>query len=903
MAGLRSKMSQQKKDWLNDKHSRPGYIPVLVLFLVFALSALALFANYFKTKKELEKEFTQEKLVDVRYTAREIEDFLTHEQVALTNVAGLLSMTGNLDKGRIVLDLFLKSHKRSPRQFSFLLLDPRGRYLYSVPEPLDDRYMQDLSMEGYFSETVKQGGHSYSGILTGKRGEDNITLSVPVRKDGGLLGVLVEKVSVKALEQTYVNQLAASENGSAFLLAGKGVVLARQGPEAGKGFDASGLFKNIPQGKEGFALTDSPYTGKPVLKFFSPLEFGGVNFTVGLALPADQLYDDARSNLESTLLIISLMTLAFSWALISVTRSSRYKASMEERTRLSNYLMLRNRELTALNDLSREIGGVEELGVMLSKAIDIIVENTGANGAAVRLISDGWGGLELKAQKGMPAGFADRSVCTDVAQCLCGRVLSEGRTVRFKDPVSEQGTCMASWEGEAALVPLTTRNRPLGILYLCGHWEWESTEEMENFLMAYGNQLSSNIENMLQMEDTKRYAARAGALFQTAQALTRSLDLDDLLGIIMKEAAALLKVKRSLLMLYSEEDNLINCRVALGFSDSPAGSLSFSPSGVFWEAMEDGGVKVVDLRHAKVDVPRKFSDDIGIQEFILVPLMSKGKVLGFIVLEPEKMGGIPMEDLKMVVGFASQAAVAIETSSFYMRTVERYNYDLQQLSSRIMSAQEEERKRISRDLHDELGQVLTATKISLDMIHAGVPPSLEQLKLGIGDAIGLVVSALDSVRRLSFDLRPSMLDDLGLLMAAGKLVSDFKKRSGIDVDFNTEGMEDRLDTKVEVALYRVIQEALTNILKHSGAGKAVINLKQDLEKGTVSLFIEDDGIGFSPHAEPQDREPKGFGLMGIRERVSLLGGNFRIFSEEGEGTKLFIDIPCLKGDGESWKIL
>jgi signal transduction histidine kinase len=576
---------------------------------------------------------------------------------------------------------------------------------------------------------------------------------------------------------------------------------------------------------------------------------------------------------------------------------------MEERTRLSNYLVLRNRELTALNVLSREIGGVEELGVMLSKAVDLIVENTGAKGGAVRLISDSGGGLELKTQRGMPAGFADKLVCLDVAKCLCGRALSDGRPTRLKDPVPAQGVCMVSWEGDVALVPLTTRTRPLGILYLWDHGEWESPEELENFLMAYGNQLSSNIENMVQMEDTKRYATRARALFQTAQALTRSLDLDDLLEIIMKEAAALLRVKRSLLLLYSEEDNLINCRVALGFSGSPAGSLSFNPSGVFWEAMEDGGVKVVDLLHTKVDVPRKLVDGIGIQKFILVPLMSKGKVLGFIVLEPEEMGGISMEDLKMVVGFASQAAVAIETSSFYIRTVERYNDDLQQLSSRIISAQEEERKRISRDLHDELGQVLTATKINLDMIHAGIPPSLEQLKLRIGDAIGLVVSALDSVRRLSFDLRPSMLDDLGLLMAAGKLVSDFKKRSGIDVDFNTEGLEDRLDTKVEVALYRVIQEALTNILKHSEAGKAVINLKQDLERGVVSLLIEDDGIGFSSHAEPQDRDAKGFGLMGIRERVSLLGGNFRIFSEEGKGTKLFIDIPCLKGDSKSWKIL
>jgi nitrate/nitrite-specific signal transduction histidine kinase len=185
-------------------------------------------------------------------------------------------------------------------------------------------------------------------------------------------------------------------------------------------------------------------------------------------------------------------------------------------------------------------------------------------------------------------------------------------------------------------------------------------------------------------------------------------------------------VKRILLLLYNEEDNLINCRVAL-ISDPPPPASPSTLSGAFWSPCEDGGVKVVDQHHAKVDVPRKFVEGIGLQTFILVPLLSKGKVLGFIVLEPEDLGGISMDDLKMVVGFASQAAVAIETSSFYIRTVEKYNDDLQQLSSRIISAQEEERKRISRDLHDELGQVLTATKINLDMIHAGIPPSNEQL--------------------------------------------------------------------------------------------------------------------------------------------------------------------------------
>ncbi len=201
-------MPQNKEDGLSGKHSRPAYIAVIVLFLVFALSITALFSNYFNTKKELEEDFTQEKIVHVRYTAREVEDFLTHEQVALSNIAGFLSLSGSLDKGRTVLEQFLKSHNRQPKFFSFLVLDPNGRFLYSVPESLDDRHMQDLSQERFFSDVAKQGGDSYSSIGAAKAGETSIIYSVPVRRGGKLLGVLVGKVNVKALEQMYIGKLA-----------------------------------------------------------------------------------------------------------------------------------------------------------------------------------------------------------------------------------------------------------------------------------------------------------------------------------------------------------------------------------------------------------------------------------------------------------------------------------------------------------------------------------------------------------------------------------------------------------------------------------------------------------------------------------------------------------------------
>src|SRR3990172_202234 len=222
--------------------------------------------------------------------------------------------------------------------------------------------------------------------------------------------------------------------------------------------------------------------------------------------------------------------------------------------------------------------------------------------------------------------------------------------------------------------------------------------------------------------------------------------------------------------------------------------------------MSEGGVRVVALREKGEELPLRFAEALDMETFVLVPLMSRGRVLGFIVLEVPGRPGEMLEDLRLIVGFANQAAVAIETSSFYIRTVEKYNEDLQQLSNRIIEAQEEERKRISRDLHDELGQLLTAIKINLDILRDALPPGLEQAKPKLTATVGLVTTTLDSVRRLSFELRPSMLDDLGLTTVLGKLVSDFRKRTGIEVEFDLEGPPDRLPPQAEVVLYRGVQE-------------------------------------------------------------------------------------------------
>jgi two-component system, chemotaxis family, CheB/CheR fusion protein len=214
------------------------------------------------------------------------------------------------------------------------------------------------------------------------------------------------------------------------------------------------------------------------------------------------------------------------------------------------------------------------------------------------------------------------------------------------------------------------------------------------------------------------------------------------------------------------------------------------------------------------------------------------------------------------------------------RELESLSVSRQHLLERLVSAGEEERKRIARELHDEMGQHLTALKVSLE----GLQPETDPVR-----HMKQIVGSLDeSVDRLTLELRPPTLDDLGLSGAIGSLIEQFTAASGIRADVHTPGSDGaRLPEPVETTLYRVLQEALTNVWKHSGAKNVSVILERGPEQ--AQLIIEDDGQGFDDADEDGARGR--FGLLGIRERVSLIGGTFNIESARGRGTTLYVRVP------------
>jgi signal transduction histidine kinase len=219
---------------------------------------------------------------------------------------------------------------------------------------------------------------------------------------------------------------------------------------------------------------------------------------------------------------------------------------------------------------------------------------------------------------------------------------------------------------------------------------------------------------------------------------------------------------------------------------------------------------------------------------------------------------------------------------------ERITADLQRLSARLVQAREEEQRRIARELHDEVGQALSAVKVELAVAERRIEKMSGAHAL-LADAQSSADSALHSVRDLSHLLHPSALDDLGLVAALDSHISDFRRRYQIAVDFRHHGLDRRLQAETERAVYRIVQEALTNVARHAKATAGAVRLTT--QAALLTVTIEDNGGGFDVDDVERPGKRRGLGLLSIRERVAGLNGSVRIDSTPGRGSRIEVALP------------
>jgi signal transduction histidine kinase len=265
---------------------------------------------------------------------------------------------------------------------------------------------------------------------------------------------------------------------------------------------------------------------------------------------------------------------------------------------------------------------------------------------------------------------------------------------------------------------------------------------------------------------------------------------------------------------------------------------------------------------------------LGMRAGLYVPLMVRDRAIG-VLNAVDKLGPDARfndDDLRLAEAFAARAAIAVDLSERVTRDALR----------RAVDAQEVERRRLARELHDEIGQDLTSLLLGLRTIEEA--DGRDALKEATATLRQLVVAALQDVRRLAVELRPKALDDFGLVPALERLASTFSEQTGMAVELEDRLGGGRLPSDVETALYRIVQEALTNVVKHAQARHVSILLTR--RHHGAAAVIEDDGRGFDI-----GRQTEGLGLLGMRERLDLVHGRLAVESTPDSGTTLVAEVP------------
>jgi signal transduction histidine kinase len=423
-------------------------------------------------------------------------------------------------------------------------------------------------------------------------------------------------------------------------------------------------------------------------------------------------------------------------------------------------------------------------------------------------------------------------------------------------------------------VPVMLRRVAYGNLYLTEKEGGEDfTDEDQELVTLLAAQAAVAIENARLYESATQWSRQLESLIEVGNALATETDLDRLLDLVARRLRELLDARLVTVLLPAGDDELRFAAVAGEGSEQLIGSslpATTSKSGrVLVRRRSERVDSVLDDPEVNREVTRKLAARTG----LWVPLVVRDRAIGVIALY-DKLGDDPRfsdGDLRLAETFASRAAVAVDLSQRVARDALR----------RVVEAQELERRRLARELHDETGQALTSILLALRPLEGALEKP--ENRAAAAELRELVVATLQDVRRLAVELRPKVLDDFGLVPALERLTDSFGEQTGLEVDFESRAGAERVPAEVETAIYRIVQESLTNVVKHAHAQRvSILVMRRD---GALTAVVEDDGRGFDT-GETGD----GFGLEGMRERVALLDGRLAVESGEA-GTTLVAEVP------------
>jgi signal transduction histidine kinase len=539
----------------------------------------------------------------------------------------------------------------------------------------------------------------------------------------------------------------------------------------------------------------------------------------------------------------------------------------------------REQRLRDLAEASVAVGAEVSLENVLQKTVETAAGLVAARYAALGVLDRTGSHLERLITTGIDeetrAEIGDLPGDHGVLRVL----LREGRPARVAD-VSQQPHFMGFPPGHPPMrsflgVPIFVRDVVYGDLYLAEKEGGEFTEDDQEIVTLLAAQTGITIEKVQIHEGLVHWLHQLEALNELTVGVLEERDLSRLLELVARRLRELIRARRVLISLPLASGDL---RVAAADGEGVAalvGDVVPSESKAS-RVLARGRSERIDSLLEDPEVDQVSARRAGGLTALVVPLIFHDKPIG-VISAYNKDGPDPRftdDDLRLAEVFGTRAALAVHLSERVAR--ETFNA--------ILEAEEAERKRIARELHDETGSALSGILLSLTAIDRAA--TLREARQASAALQETARTMLEHVGRLAFDLRPSTLDDFGLGPALEALGAGLEGQGGPEVKLNVGlAAGERLPTRVETALFRITQEALTNVVKHADA--KIVHITFSRQERSVVLTIDDDGCGFTRAQVPGD----GFGLVGMRERTASVNGALDIESRPGTGTRLTVEIP------------
>ena len=543
-------------------------------------------------------------------------------------------------------------------------------------------------------------------------------------------------------------------------------------------------------------------------------------------------------------------------------------------------------QLRAINTVTAIVTGSLELKQVLDGALTKVLDVMSLEAGLIFFLDQQAHELVLSAYQGLSSESVAELDRLKLGEGFCGRVAQSGELMVIQDSSRDYRLAKLAVRREGLraqiVIPLKSKGKVQGVLAVATRDLRQFLPEELELVTAIGNQIGVAVENAQLHRDVARQLRTQQQLNEVVERITSELELDRILPKVLQIAEELIGADGGGIALFDQGKETLHYQYLHNLPQGLARVSIPKGKGAAGEVMTTGRPIVIEDYYAHPVAVPAFTE-AGVTSVVAVPIVSGDHSFGTLTLVSlGEAKHFSDRDVAILTGIGRQTGIAIENARLY----ENLRFYIQ----KITQAQESERKRIARELHDETIQMLIVISRRLEVLATlaeqlpeTATPHIESLQKLLGDT-------LRNTRRFVQDLRPPTLDHLGLVATLEGLTDDLREKDEIEAELGVSGKARRLTPEEELVLFRVVQEALSNVRRHSKASRVIVQVK--FCPGKVRISIEDNGRGFNAPDRIGDLVSSGrLGLIGMYERARTLDGTLVIRSEVGHGTVVIVDVP------------